>query len=769
MTTVTEAPAPPGGATRARPVGTPVDRVDGREKTTGAARYSAEYPYPDLAHAALVPATVARGRITRIDTAEAAAVTGVLAVLTHLNAPKLKPVRRVTPLDLSSAVSGTPVDYLDTDEVHWDGQPVAVVVAETLEAARHAARLVRVGYEAAPATVDFAAELDNAEPDKGNPLQPGRAVKGDAPAALAAAAVSVDLRFRTPPYNHNALEPHSTTAVWDGDRLTVHEGTQNIGWLRKHLANRFGVPADAVRVVSTYVGGAFGGKFRVWAGTLLAALSARAVGRPVRLMLSREEVYRTVGGRTPSVQRVALGARPDGTLTAIVHTAVTRTGRSGGDNEPVTGVSRHQYACDNILAEQKRVKLDVLPNTTMRAPGESIGTFALESAVDELAVRLGLDPIELRLRNEPDVGPMDGRKHSHRRVREAYAVGAERFGWAGRDPRPGSTRDGRWLVGMGVATAYHPALMMGAQVTVRLSAGGSVLVRCGFHEFGNGASTAQTQIAAQALGVPVEAVTVEYGSSDQPVGPLGGGSMQTASVAADLLAACEKVKREVLGLAGRSPDSPLRGCAPGDVVARDGGLFRADRPGAGETYPAILGRAGRDEVAAAVGTGSRLAGVAGQVRSFGRALRGLRGPGRAATGAQFCEVRVDSDTGEVRVSRWTGVFDIGTVVNPKLAGSQLRGGIVMGLGMALGEETLVDPRSGRIMNPSLSEYHIPVHADVPRIDVHVLDDPDPTMPLGVVGAGEVGITGVAAAIANAVRHATGRRLTELPITLDRLL
>ncbi|GAA4576598.1 xanthine dehydrogenase family protein molybdopterin-binding subunit [Planotetraspora kaengkrachanensis] len=768
---MTQAPvhSRPAPATAERSVGKPIDRVDGRVKTTGAARYSAEYPYPDIAHAALVHATVSRGRIAGIDAAAASAVPGVLAVITHLNAPAMKPPPPVSMMNLSTLASGTTVNYLNTDEVHWDGQPVAVVVAETLEAARQGASLVRVTYETLPATFDFAAEEKNAKPQKSDLVQSGGATKGDAEAALAAAPVAVDLRFTTPPHNHNAIEPHATTAAWDGDRVTVHDGAQNMYWVRDNLAMKFGIPAANVRVISPYVGGAFGGKTMVWAGTILTVLAARVTGRPVRLMLTREGVYRTVGGRTPSTQRVALGAEADGRLTALVHTSVTRLGRVGGGPEQVTSQSRHLYDAENILVQQNLVKLDLLPNTVMRAPGESIGTFALESAIDELASELGMDPIALRMRNEPERNPIDGKRFAHRMLREAYARGAERFGWSERTPEPRSMRDGRWLVGMGVASAYHPSWQFAANVTVRLSPDGTVVVRCGFHEMGMGGATAQAQIAADALGVPFEAVRMEYGDTALPTGPGAGGSGQTASIAASLLSACEKLKRSVLALARRSGDSPLRGQRMTGVEARDGGLYRTGGAGLGESYAKILTRAGRDSMEARVGSDTRVGAIAGQVRFMSKLMLDRRRWVKAASGAQFCEVRVDPDTGEVRVSRWVGVFDVGTVINAKTTASQLRGGIVMGIGMALSEETLVDPRNGRIMNPSLAEYHVPVHADIPAIDVSWLDEPDPTMPLGLIGVGEVSITGAAAAIANAVHHATGRRVRDLPITLDRLL
>ncbi|MFC4507727.1 MULTISPECIES: xanthine dehydrogenase family protein molybdopterin-binding subunit [Streptomyces] len=724
-------------------IGKPLDRVDGNVKTTGAARFAAEHFYPGLTHAALVHSTVSRGRITTLHTDKARAVPGVITVLTHLNAPALKPAPKPRLLNLALWFSGTSVNYLQSDEVHWEGEPIAVVIAETSAAAREAAALVHAEYSVVNSVVDFAAAEEDAQPQPNNPIFPRGAKKGDAEAALAAAPVTLDLRYTTPPHNHNALELHATTAVWDGDRLTVHDATQSIDWFRTHLALRFGIPMTNVRVLAPFVGGAFGGKFAMWPGTVLAVLAARAIGRPVRLVLSREAVYRTVGGRTPSIQRVALGADRAGKLTALVHTSITRTGRVGGYSEPVTSQSQHLYAAENILVRHDVVQLDLLPNTFMRAPGEAIGTFALESAIDELACELGIDPIELRLRNEPAVNPIDGKKKfSHRMLYEAYTLGAERFGWYERNPQPRSMRDGRWLVGMGVATAYHPALTLPANVTVRLSADGSVLVRCGFQEMGMGAATVQAQIAADALGVPFEAVRVEYGDSALPMGPTAGGSPQTASVGASVVQACEELKRSL------------------KIMARKTG---------GEGYEAILRRANVPHVEARVGSETRLGRIAGRARFLVPFGRDNQRWVRAASGVQFCEVRVDAETGETRVSRWVGVFDIGRVINPKTAASQMRGGIVMGLGLALAEETLIDPRTGRIMNPSLAEYHVPVHADIPPIDVSFLDDPDPTMPLGIVGGGEVSVTGVGAAVANAVYHATGKRVRDLPITLDKLL
>jgi xanthine dehydrogenase YagR molybdenum-binding subunit len=462
-----------------------------------------------------------------------------------------------------------------------------------------------------------------------------------------------------------------------------------------------------------------------------------------------------------------LGAERDGTLTALVHAGVSQVGRAGGLPEPTGGQTQHLYAARNIHIKQSAVTLDVLPNTAMRAPGEAVGSFGLESAVDALAHELGMDPVELRMRNEPERDPLSDKPFTRRNLRAAYTSGAERFGWAGRPLAPRSMRANGKLVGWGAATAFHMPLQMPADVILRVGLDGSVLVRCGFHEIGVGAATATAQITADALGVPVGAVTVEYGDTALPIGPIAGGSAQTASIAAGVLQASAQLKRAALDLARRSPASPLRGLRPDDVQGRDGGLYRPD--GAGETYTVILARAGRPALEARTGTDSRLGRAIGQFRFMAGLLSDRRRHVRAAFGAHFCEVQVDEDTGEVRVTRWVSVFDVGKVVNQKTAISQLRGGIVMGIGAAMSEAALVDPRTGRIMNAGLAEYHLPVQADVPALDVSYLDEPDPTTPLGLLGVGEVSITGVAAAVANAVHHATGVRVRDLPITLDRLL
>jgi xanthine dehydrogenase YagR molybdenum-binding subunit len=622
-------------------------------------------------------------------------------------------------MDLSTMAAGSSIAFLNTDEVHVDGQPVAAVVAETLESAQYAASLVRVDYETSTPTADFEAGLPSAKAVRSMPVMPPTGGKrGDARAAYAKSAVQVDLSFTTPQHNHNALEPHATTAVWDGKKLTVYEGCQNIDWTQKFLAKRFDVPAGDVHVVSKYVGGAFGGKSKVWAATLITCMAAQVSQRPVRLALTREGVYRTVGGRTPTRQRVAIGASRTGQMEALIHQATSRKGRVGGEADQITACSLDLYDATTILAEQKIVELDLMSNTAMRAPGEAQGSFAVESAVDELAIELGLDPVELRLLNQPvDKSPV---------------------------PAPG-TRDGTDLVGWGVAAAIHPSWEFVANVMLTVDATGSATLACAFHEMGMGTATVVGQMVADCLGVPLERVSTLYGDSDLPMGPGAGGSGQTASLAASIEKACRAMRKQL------------------DAMASKAGMPDGSDPAE------VLTRAGEQSLTVEVGADTGPRAMWGQVRFLSKMVMDSRRWMKAATGAHYCEVRVDADTGELRIRRWLSVFDVGRVVNPKTTHSQLRGGIVMGLGLAMGEETLIDTRTARIMNPSLAEYHVPVHADVPHLDVHTLDDPDPQMPLGILGAGEVGIVGVGAAVANAVRHATGRRVTDLPLTLDRIV
>ncbi len=520
------------------------------------------------------------------------------------------------------------------------------------------------------------------------------------------------------------------------------------------LAKMFSLDKENVRVLAPFVGGGFGGKGSMWSHVQLCVLAAKVVDRPVKLVLSREGVFRLVGGRTPSEQRVALAADETGKLTSLIHTGVTATTTTNDFAEQFSFPARHLYATENLFITQSVMRLNTTPNTFMRAPGESIGTFALESAMDELAYELGMDPIELRLRNDPERDPVKGTEFSSRHLKEAYRLGAEKFGWHNRPARIRSMRDGKWLIGQGVATAFYPAYRFPAAAKVRLNADGTAVVQSGAQEMGMGTATVQTQHAAERLGLPMEKVRFEYGDTNLPQAPVAGGSNQTISIALAVQQACEKLQRELLTLAKKDKDSPLAGSNFDDVRACDSGLFRRDKRETGESYVAILARLKQDFLEAEAESGRPFESMKYSMGSYG---------------AQFCEIRVNEQTGEARVSRWVGAFDTGRILNPKTARSQFMGGIIMGIGMALTEETFFDERTGRIANPSLAEYHVPVNADIPKIETYFLDIPDPHTPLGAHGIGEIGITGAAAAVANAVYHATGKRIRDLPITLDKLL
>ncbi len=737
-------------------VGRSISRVDGRFKVTGDARFAAEFHPDNMAYAVPVYSTIARGEVTRLDTAEAERAPGVIVVVTPENMPRMAKHPPLMDGTNPKKMAASDLPVLQDHKVHWNGQPVAVVVAETLEQAEDAAARVRVEYAVEEAVLSFQGHKSEAVTPKSIMGEPPELKIGDADENLAAAPVRVDETYAAPYYHHNAIEPHATVAFWEDDEtLTMIDATQAVRGYRSSLAMSFGLKEENVRVIAQFVGGGFGGKAGMWSNTWLCAAAAKVAKRPVQLALSRQGVFRVVGGRTISEQRIALGATPGGHLTALIHEGLTATPTHARYAEQCTFPARHLYASDALRVAQKVVNLDMVANTWMRAPGESIGTFALESALDELAYKLGIDPIDLRRANEPTRDPTKDTPFSIRNLNAAYERGAAQFGWRARNREPRGQRHGDWLIGQGVATAYYPVYRFPSSARVRLSVDGTVLVQAAAHEMGMGTATAQVQHVADRLGVPIDRVEFQYGDSKLPDSPMAGGSNQTLSISTAVMATVEELHRQLLKLAQRDEaGSPLRGAELEQVTARDGGLYRTDEPGKGMTYVQILQGAGKDHL---------------EVEATSSAPMELIKYSMASYGAQFCEVRVNDVSGEVRVTRWLGSFDCGRIINPKTARSQLRGGIVMGIGMALTEETLVDERTGRIMNPSLAEYHVPVHLDVPHIDILFNDIPDPHTALGVHGIGEIGITGCAAAIANAVFHATGKRVRSLPITLDKLL
>jgi xanthine dehydrogenase YagR molybdenum-binding subunit len=706
-------------------IGQPVSRVDGRQKVTGRATYAAEFDQPNQAYAAIVRSTVPAGRIASIETAAAEQALGVITVLTHRNTPKLA---------YSSHKGGTDPEVgerlhvLQDDRVTHQGQPIGLVVANTLEQANHAAMLVRVTYAPETGTTD----VTRVEPvlptqqktDQGT-TQPPETRRGDLDGALAAAEVRVDQTYVHTRENHNPIEMHATIAAWEGDRLTLWDKSQWVHNVAEEIAAVFGIPAQNIHVVSPFVGGAFGSALRTWPHVTLAALGARVAGRPVKLMLSRREMYYGVGYRPHTVQRVALGASRDGRLTAIVHDAYQETSSYEEYSEALLNASRFLHSCPNVYTRHRLAPMNVHTPTWMRAPGEASGSFALEAAMDELAVALDIDPVELRLRNEPEQDEFRKLPFSSRSTRECYRAAAERFGWSRRTPEPRSMRDGRLLIGWGMATATYPMNFAPASALARLLPDGTAEVASAASDMGPGTWTSMTQVAAETLGLPIEKVKFALGDTRLPKTPPHGGSMTMASVGSAVQAACRNVRDGILARSGgtditeemRRLTEPLEATA--DVKPDD----------AGQRFS------------------------------------------RHAFGAVFVEVTVDPDLGETRVRRIVGAYGAGRIVNPKTTRSQCIGGMIGGIGMALMEHSVVDARNGRIPNANLAEYPIPVHADTPPVmDVIFVEEHDPHVnPLGVKGVGEIAMVGVAPAIANAIFHATGKRIRELPITPDKLL
>ncbi len=693
-------------SSRTASVGTSHGRVDAIAKVTGAARYSGEIPLDGLCYGWVVQSTIARGTVAAVDRAGALDMPGVLAVFDHDNAERLRPAGDAELL------------VLQNDTVHYRGQIVALVVAETLEAARAGAEALVVHYDEQPHDVVFRGDHPGLyTPDKVNPNFPAESSVGDIDAALAGAEVSVDATYETPAEHNNPMEPHATTARWDDGRLEVFDSNQGAASVHSSLARLFGLPRGAVRVHAEFVGGGFGSKGSARPPVVLASLAARALNRPVRVTLTRRQLFSLTGYRTPTLQRVRLGAELTGRLQALDHLAYSQTSTVLEFAEQTAVVSRMMYATPALHTAHQVVALDVPTPRWMRAPGEAPGAFALESAMDELAEACRIDPVELRVINEPEVEPDSGRPFSSRNLVACLREGARRFDWAARDPRPGIRRDGRWLIGTGVAASTYPARNSPSTCTITARPDGTFAVRITASDIGTGARTVLLQIAADALAVDPGSVEVQIADSDFGQAMIAGGSMGTASWSWALVKTAEELHRTL-----RALDGPL----PPDGVTVTGDT--------------------RDDVAA----------QADVVRH--------------AFGAQFAEVAVDTGTGEVRVPRLLGIFTAGTVVNPTLARSQLIGGMTMGLSMALFEESIMEPNLGHYLNHDLAGYHIASHADVRSIEVDWLpEQDDQTNPSGIKGIGEIGIVGTAAAIANAVWHATGTRQRSLPIRPDRVV
>ncbi|MBB4636991.1 xanthine dehydrogenase family protein molybdopterin-binding subunit [Longimicrobium terrae] len=736
-----------------RIIGKETSRVDGVAKVTGKAKYAAEFQVPDLAYGFIVLGTIAKGTITAMDTREAEASPGVLRVLTHLNAPRLGP-KQSTEEAPPTARRERDKSFraLQSDQIFFNAQPVALVVAETYEQARHAARLVRVTYREEPHHTDTETAQGRARPpSQGRPQTP----RGDPDTALRDAEVKVVAEYHIPIEHHNPMEPHASIAVWQGDRLTVFDKTQTVFTVRTHLASGFGIPEANVSVVSPFVGGAFGSSLRPHYHPALTAMAAREIRRPVKVVLTRRQMYTAHGYRPHTVQRIALGADRAGRLSAMIHEAVHNTSSFEEFSDDTTGFTRQVYACPNLSAPLRVTQTDLPTPTWMRAPGAVSGMFALESAMDELSYALRMDPLALRLANYAETDPESGKPFSSKALRECYRLGAEKFGWKDRNPEPRSMRDGRLLVGWGMATGVWGAMQMPATARITFRADGTAHVASGTSDIGPGTYTVMTMIAAEYLGLNLEQVEFELGDTRFPQAPSQGGSWTTSSVGSAVYGAALAVTGRLLALANRDTSSPLRGAAAADVEMLEGRLRLKADPSRSVSIAEVMRR-------------NDLAEITETYESKPSPERDKYA--LLAHGAQFVEVKVDPDLGTVRVTRAIEVTACGKIINPKASHSQEIGGVVWGIGMALQEATEIDHRYGRIMNPNLQHYHVPVNADVHMIETLFVEEDDTIVnPLGVKGMGELGMVGIPAAIANAVFHATGKRIRELPITPDKLL
>jgi xanthine dehydrogenase YagR molybdenum-binding subunit len=731
-------------------IGQPLTRREGRLKVTGAATYAADNHPEGMLHAVTVVSTIAAGRVAALDVAAAGAHPGVVAVMTPENRPPLAqdPHEKSHPLMFR-------LDLLQDDAVRYPNQPIAVVIAQTLEAATEGAALLAPRYHAEAPLVGLDAAAAFVPPAVG-PGAPAAAAVGDVAAGLAAAAVRVDATFDTPPQFHNPMEPHAIVAAWDGDTLSIDMPCQGMAMAQQRIAGLFGIAPEGIHIRSPFLGGGFGSKGLIAGPMVLGILAARLVGRPVKLVLRREQMYGPVTHRAPTRQTLSVGAAADGRLTALVHHTRTQTSTFDDFIEPSSNTTHSVYASPAIATSHDAVRLNTGTPGFMRAPGEASGSIALECAVDEAAFACGMDPLAFRLANYAEVEPISGKPFSSKALRECYAQAAARFGWSRRPLAPRSLRDDRGLlVGWGMGTAIFPALMFEGNARATIRDDGRGIVELGAHDMGQGAWTALAQIAADGLGLDLADTDFRSGSSDLPDAGMAGGSAHTATAGSAIHAAGAAVIAELAALATADAASPLYGAGNAGVVARDGRLHHRDDASRSESYADILRRAGRSSVTA---DGSAAADPAGEAYA------------RHAHGAVFAEVTVDPDLGQVRVTRLVGAFAAGRIINPRMVDSQLYGGMIWGVSFALHERAIVDPRSGRIMNADLAEYHVPVNADIPAIEcIQVPEEDRHVNPLGIKGVGEIGITGTAGAVANAVWHATGVRPTHFPIGLETLL
>ncbi len=728
-------------------VGRSVSRVEGRLKVTGEAHYAADYDVDSLVYAVVIQSTIASGRIIKIDMKEAERAPGVLGFLTHQNAPKLNtPIRDF----MKESVMDEKFLPLQDDVIRYAGQDVALVVADTFENASAAASHVKVTYEEKKPIVEFNDGMAQAyKPESFMGFRPAQIKRGD---MTLSNGIKLERTYTTPVEHHNPMEPSSWVASWNGNSLTIYNSTQWVRGNRSVLSQVFGIPVDKIRVISYFTGGGFGSKGFDSVHEIVAALAARHFLRPIKLSLSRQQLFTSTTHRPATIQNLSLSATRDGRLTAIKHDTISQITFSGDFFEPCGGVSAELYACPNVEISHTVVPFNTAGTGAMRAPGEATGSFALESALDELSYELKIDPVELRMMNYANENPEDGNPWSSKYLDECYGLGSTQFGWTRRNPEPRSMKQGRHFLGWGMATAMYPGIRSPAAAKVRILPDGRALVTSATHDIGTGTYTILTQIAAETLGLPIEKVKVEMGDSSMPFAPVSGGSATAASVGTAVKESALAALNKTMLLAAGDTKSPLYGVRPEDMIAEEGGIL-SER--SSDSFVEIIRR---NKLPFIEAEATAAPGEEQEKFSF------------MSFGSVFAGVMVDSELGEVRVSRVVGVYDVGKVINPKTARSQLIGGIVMGIGMALMEHTVYERVHGRAITTNLADYTVPVNADINKIDVEFIDKPDPHISsLGARGVGEIGITGVAGAVANAVYHATGKRVRDLPITPDKLL
>lgn len=768
-------------------VGKPIDRVDGRLKVTGAATYAAEFPIKNIAYGVTITSTITKGRIKSIDTRMAEKMPGVIGIMTSENCMQVHFPAGSEPG--AGKYAEKDLLPLQNDRIFYGGQHIAVVVAETFEQAEYAASIVKIDYEQQTPVAGFEKNMPAAyKPASGLGGAETQVKRGDADTALQSAIVKTDETYTTPVFSHNAMEPHSSIAEWNGDSLTVYDATQSVMGVKSLLSSMLGIPAEKVRVIAHYIGGGFGSKGFTWANTFLAAMAAKQFNRPVKITLARQQVFSTAGRRTQTSQKIALAADNSGKLTAIKHATISETSFVDEFVETAGVATPMLYSTPNVDVSHELVRLNRGTPCPMRAPGESVGTYSLEAAMDELAYKLNIDPLQLRLINYADTEEQKKKQFSEKSLKECYQRGAEAIGWSNRPSQPGTAKEGKYLVGYGMATATYPANRSASSAKATLFADGHAEILCGTQDIGTGTYTIATQIAADALGLPVDKVTVKLGDSMYPKAAQSGGSQVTASVGPPIRAAALGVVDKVVKLSVTDPRSPLHGQKPEDIICGNGRIYVKSNADKGEKLTAALGRNNMQKIEAGAKTdistrpsrpqpapaGSPEAKIEEESETNAAVQQDEKTDRKPyafhSFGAQFAKVLVDPDLGTIKVDKIVSVMDIGKVMNLKTATNQIKGGIIFGLGMALMENVQYDPNNGRIVTRDLAQYLVPVHADIPEIEVQFIDQPDPYIsPLGARGIGEIGVTGMAAAIANAVYNATGKRVRDLPITPDKLI